>query len=172
MPILPKILIAFAGVPGTSKSPIAHYLSIKLGIPVFSNDVIRTEVKEDLGNFDFEEYCERRDKRIHEAVERGLSIIYDASADREWVDRKAVAEKFGYRYFIISIDLSRNFILKLYEAKGYADLIPEIEKCFDDHEKFLAQFSADVGIHIADKDFPNRLEIALKAVTKWLRSID
>jgi len=39
-----KFVILFAGAVGSSKSPIANYLSPKLNIPIFNNDAIRFEV--------------------------------------------------------------------------------------------------------------------------------
>lgn len=55
--------ILFAGAIGSGKSPIANYLSYKFNLPVFNNDIIRTEVKEDLLRMDEEEYERRRSQR-------------------------------------------------------------------------------------------------------------
>lgn len=51
-----QICILFAGPIGSGKSPIANYLSYKLNLPIFNNDTIRTEVREDLLKMDVEEY--------------------------------------------------------------------------------------------------------------------
>ncbi|MCC6563838.1 hypothetical protein IT087_03015, partial [Candidatus Uhrbacteria bacterium] len=58
--------ISFAGAIGSSKTPIAHYLSLKLGLPIHNNDVVRTEVKEEFGELREGEYEKRRDQRIGE----------------------------------------------------------------------------------------------------------
>lgn len=62
------LCITFAGAIGSSKSPIANYLSISLGLPIFNNDSIRSEVTEDLGILDSKEYLKRRNKRFQELL--------------------------------------------------------------------------------------------------------
>ena len=73
-----KTLITFAGAVGSSKTPIAHFLSLRFGLPIFNNDAIRTEVLEDLGVFDEEEYKRRRDTRLKELAEKNVSFITKA----------------------------------------------------------------------------------------------
>ncbi len=52
-----KICICFAGVPGCDKSPLAVRLSWELGLPVFSNDMIRREIRiENQGALDIDQY--------------------------------------------------------------------------------------------------------------------
>jgi dephospho-CoA kinase len=41
-----SFVIVFAGVPGSSKSIVAYYLSETYSLPIFSTDNIRFEVKE------------------------------------------------------------------------------------------------------------------------------
>lgn len=79
-----KFLITFSGPIGSSRTSIAYYLSWKLNIPIFNNDSIRTEVIEDTGLLNIQEYEKRRDERLKEIVEKNISFIYDASVDREW----------------------------------------------------------------------------------------
>ena len=64
------ICISFAAPVGTSKTPIATYLSWNTGLPIFSNDAIRSEVHQDTssGNLDQEIYLERRDERLTKVI--------------------------------------------------------------------------------------------------------
>jgi len=39
-----KYIVAFAGVVGSSKTPISNYLSGVFGLPVFNADAVRSEV--------------------------------------------------------------------------------------------------------------------------------
>jgi hypothetical protein len=165
-----KICITFAGAIGSSKSPIANYLSPKLGLPIFNNDAIRSEVIEDLGNLDNEEHLKRRDARLKEIIENGTSFIIDASVDRTWSKLKESLQENGYDYFIISLDLSKNLLERLYKAKGYTDSLKIIDELMQDHQKFLDEFGGDVGVHITDAEFEDRLEVAHKAVEKWMRN--
>lgn len=156
-----KRCITFAGPVGTSKTPIAYYLSWNLGLPVLSNDIIRVEVEEDLGAFDQGEYERRRDERLKTLIASGKSFIYDASVDRQWPKLK---DWLGdYQAFIISLDLSQTKIEQLYKAKGYTEtqLIPQL---YQQHQDFLKEHDAEVSLSIKDDDFPQRLQISLQSV--------
>jgi predicted kinase len=158
--------ITFAGVVGSSKTPIAHHLSWKLGLPVFSNDILRTEVREDLLRFDQDEYVRRRNERSQELITSGRSFIYDASIDREWPRLSEWLQTKNYQHFIISLDLSRELLNKLYEAKGYAEG-HRLEELMSQHESFLADYGGLVGAHVTDANFDRRLEVSLAAVGAW-----
>lgn len=166
-----KFIITFAGAVGSSKTPIAHYLSWKLNLPIFSNDSIRTEVTEDFGLLNDEEYEKRRDQRLEEIVKRGLSFIYDASVDREWVNFKRKIGPYGYHIFIISLDLSKEFLMSLHKTKGYQETLRRIDSLVADHDKFLAQYRSEVGLHISDKDFADRIELSYHKLKDWLMSV-
>ena len=163
-----KFLITFAGAAGSSKTPIAHYLSWKLNLPIFSNDAIRTEVIEDISSLDDAEYIKRRDNRLEEITKSGLSFIYDASVDREWVKLKKEIGNYGYRVFIISLDLSKKLLRSLYKAKGYHETLAKIENVISDHENFLKQYSDAVGLHLSDNEFGDRLELSYQKVKNWI----
>ena len=153
---------------GSSKTPIAHYLSCKFLLPIFSNDAIRTEVQEDLLAPDQKEYEKRRDARVLKILKAGYSFIYDASIDREWVDKHKWLENYGYEKFIISIDLSKDFLVKLHKVKGYDETLKRIDELIADHNNFLANYGDQVNTRISDKDFYDRLEICAKEVGAWL----
>lgn len=67
--------------------------------------------------------------------------------------------------FIISLDLSRQLLHKLYAIKQYAQ---PLDLTFLDHQKFIADFDAEIGLHITDREFPFRLEKSFRAVKRWL----
>lgn len=161
-----RFIILFAGAIGSSKTPIAHYLSCKLTLPIFSNDAIRTEIIEDLGRFDNTQYKKRRDNRLKEILESGSSFIYDASVDREWLNLKQKIK--NYKVFVISLDLSKELLFSLCKLKGYYKTLSRIESLMSDHKKFLKQHADVVNLHLIDKDFKNRLELSYKKVKRWL----
>lgn len=163
-----KVCITFAGAIGSSKTPIAYYLSWNLGLPILSNDSIRTEVTEDQDGFSQEEYLRRRDERSTALIESGRSFIYDASVDRYWGDRKQLLIDAGYKSFIISLDLSKDKLQKMHKSKGYT--LDDIDKYIDDHERFLQSYPNDVNLHISDSDFDDRLSMSLEAVNGWLQA--
>jgi len=163
-----KIVILFAGAAGSSKSPIANFLSFKLDLPVLNNDAIRTEVKEDLGKFDQIEYERRRDERLNDIIKSNKSFIYDASIDRIWGEKNSELLEAGYKYYIISLDLSLDFLKRLYAIKSYTE---STERFVNDHQKFLESYSSYVNLHITDGDFPNRLLIAYNGVKEWLGKV-
>lgn len=167
-----KFVITFAGAVGSSKTPIAYYLSWKLNLPIFNNDCIRTEVIEEKGLFVESEYLKRRDDRIYQLVKSDLSFIYDASVDRVWKDKMTFwKEELGYKVFIISLDLSKNVLEKLYRAKKYNKTLSRVDELIEDHGTFIDQCNNDVSLHISDRDFNDRLEISYQAVLLWLKRL-
>jgi hypothetical protein len=163
-----RFFITFAGVIGSSKTPIAHYLSIKLNLPIFNNDAIRSEVKGDIGFLDEEEYIRRRDIRLKEIFHSGIPFIYDASMDRAWKGKKEVIIQTQYEPYIISLDFSKELLLQLYQQTKYYEAIPLLDTFIKDHNDFLEQYANDINLHITDKDFKDRLNIVYSNVKKYL----
>ena len=167
------ICIVFAGAVGSSKTPIANYLSGAFALPTFNTDAIRTEVTEDLMRpYDDAVFRERRDRRLRALIERRIDFILDASIDRTWRELRPALERAGYRWFCMSMDLGKPFLTRLYEAKGYTDSLRELDRIHADHERFLVEFGADVSLHLTEADFPERLEKARVAVDAWIRSLE
>lgn len=164
-----KFCILFAGAVGSSKTPIAHYVSIGLGLPILNNDVIRTEVLEDVGEFDKKEYDSRVDARVKQALAEERSFIYDASIDRSWESLRELFAKNNYSWCVISLDLSKDFLADLYRTKGYLESLERIDGLVGDHHKFVEMFGFDIAGSINETDFPNRLEKGLEIAKGWLQ---
>ncbi len=162
-----KICITFAGAVGSSKTPISNYLSTKLNLPIFNNDAIRSEVIEDLEIFDSEEHLKRRNARLEEIIKNKHSFICDVSIDREWEEFRKKLISSNYICFIISLDLSKMLLTKLYQAKQYFESLEHINELIQDHDNFLNKYSDDVNLHITDKDFINRIHISYNAAKKY-----
>ena len=167
--------ITFAGVVGSSKTPIAHYLSTKLNLPVFDHDYIRIELREDLleyitGNY-VKEYKKRKNERLQDIFNKKLSFIYDTSMDRRWEEAKKNIEEYGYKWFLISLDLSKELLAKLYRIKDYKQSLKRIDNLLADHNDFLSKHADDISLHITDENFLQRLEISETAVSNWLLSL-
>jgi len=160
--------VTFAGPVGSSKTPIANYLSFNFNLPVFNNDSIRSEVSEDLLDFNQDEYLKRRDERLNKIIGNKKSIIYDASIDRGWDEKLEIIKNLNFQTFIISIDISREFLLKLYKAKSYKTDPKWIGKLMAEHKAFLEKHNDIVNVHITDENFKDRLEICRKELEKWL----
>lgn len=163
-----RICITFAGAVGSSKTPISNHLSVKLLLPVFNNDAVRSEVIEDLGFFDSKEHIRRRNQKLKEIIESKSSFIIDASIDRQWKELKEKIIANNCDVFIISLDLSKKLLTKLYKAKGYTESLKRINELIKDHDNFLKEYSSDISLHISDKDFKKRNELSYKAVMKYL----
>jgi hypothetical protein len=165
-----KLCVTFAGAAGSSKTPIANYLSGRLNLPVFNNDSLRTEVTEDLGVFNEDEYLKRRDECVRFILKSGFSFIYDASVDRQWKILRQWLEENNYDWFIIGLDLSRDFLVNLYKIKNYDATLFNLDRFIIDHQKFLNEHDQEVGVHISDDQFNNRLNIALEAVRNFIKN--
>jgi len=159
----------FAGVPGSSKTPIAHHLGWNLGLPIFNNDTLRTEIAEDSGEVELAHYEALRDSRLEQLLALNRSFIYDASIDRQWEKAKKWLNENGYEPYVISMDLDRDFIEKLYKAKGYTQL-DKLDGWFEDHHNFSTNYSDVVNLHIGVEDFSNRLNISLENVKNWINA--
>lgn len=162
--------VTFAGPVGSGKTPIANYLSYNFSLPIINNDAIRTEVMEDLGRFEINEYERRRDLRLNEAIKLNKPLIYDASIDRNWETRGKEVKNLPIDFFIISLDISRELLIRIYQAKKYSLNYELIDNYLDDHQKFLEINRGIVNVHITDENFKDRLEICRDALDLWLSS--
>lgn len=161
----PKVIL-FAGPIGSSKSPIANYLSFNIGYPIFNRDIIRTEVREDLGKFDKEEFEKRSKERLLTLIEKEENFILDASIDRKY---ERYSEHLNrYNPFLISIDISRELLDNIYEYKGYTLSGEPLDRNYQEHKDFVSKYSNVIDLSINDENFEDRLEISLKAVEGWL----
>jgi hypothetical protein len=165
-----KYCILFAGPIGCSKTPIANYLSCQFGLPILSNDSIRTEVAEDLGGYNQEEFEKRRDRRLEEMFKKDESFICDASIDRKWPEIKKYIDQYHFNCFIVSINLTKNFLIKLYNIKGYDESLKSIDRFIDDHEKFFTNNEKEIDVTIDDENFKDRLRTIENKFEDWLGS--
>jgi hypothetical protein len=181
--------VVFAGVPGSSKTIIAHYLSGKFDLPIFSNDNLRHEVKEDMlvnnlvlredllqrginARAALAEYEKRLNDRHSELLSTQRSIIFDGSVDRTWTGRRKRLEDHGYQRYMISIELSRGFLEDLFSATGRASSIPQLNGYFEQHRVFLEEYRDDVNLEITDVNFRDRLNVAANGLREFLHVLD
>lgn len=170
MPQLKPVCITFAGPFGCSKSPVAQYLSCEFGLPVFSNDIIRNEVREDTmkSELDIPTYRERWYPRLARLIARGQSFIHDSSNDRRWEEFMAYFNNTPYRIPVVSFDLSPEFYRRLIKTKEYPLTEEQIDGYLADHARFLEKHSDVVICRITDETFPKRLETALTATRSFI----
>ena len=163
--------ITFAGPIGCSKSPVAHYISMAFGWPIFSHDAVRHEVMEDTRNpiLDVKLLEERIAERTKFITQKNSSIIYDASQDRHW-DRfiSAFHKTPPYEFGVISFDLSQDFYEEILKAKHYDSTLLRAKKLLADHEAFVRQYREVIICSITDATFADRLYIAEEAVRKFV----
>lgn len=169
-------VICFAGVSGCGKSSIAHELSIELAIPRFELDKIRQEVKDDFWAKDFQRsdvldaFNERAKERYLRLLERRQSHVLDSSVDRVWGELKHLYEKNGFRWFLISFDVSDSRMQRLYDLYGNADPA-EIPRYSEQHQDFLRKFAGDIGLSIGDETFSERLMLSSQRVRDFLEKL-
>jgi adenylylsulfate kinase-like enzyme len=161
--------ITFAGCIGSSKTPIANFLSCKFNLPVFNTDAIRTEVIEDLGFLDEDIYIQKRNDLLKQLLESGISFICDVSQDREWSNFKKRLLEYKYDFFIISINLSKEKLVDLYNKKGYTESLLRLDNLINDHNKFIKENIKDIGLIITDSNFNNRKLMSFSAIKSYLK---
>lgn len=181
--------VVFSGVPGTSKSSIADYLSWNFDIGILRSDSVRFEVKEDMRvdnlsigeDLDFsgvnpngalEEFERRLRERRYTILALGKLIILDGSMDRKWPEVKDELHRYGYDWFMINMELSREFLVNLYTGTGRESFIPQLDGYMRDHAKFLDQYNTDIDLSITDHNFNARLKIAASGLQTYIDSLE
>ncbi len=162
-------IITFAGVPGSGKSAVAMRLSLVFDLPVLSNNVIRVEVHEDTLEtyLNQEKFEALRDERASIVLDKKSNFIYDTSVDRRMDEVKKLADERGYRLFVVSMDLSDEFVAKLQDAKEYHPPEEYVKSWSEDHQKFMSEHSATIGLSITDANFSERQKLAEDAVRQF-----
>ena len=141
-------------------------------MPTFNTDTIRSEICEDYLKFDENEAQRRIKKRYSSIIKEWKSFILDASIDRKWWTLKEDLIKNWYKYFIISIDLDKETLLKFYKAKSYSESMKIIDKVYENHQNFLKEYSSDINLHINENNYKKRLEIAYEIVYRRMEKIE
>lgn len=168
---MPKpVCITFAAPVGASKTPIATYLSWNLGLPMWNNDAVRSEIAEDMGSWTQEELLRRCKERIPRLLASQRSFIGDVSIDRAWSTYAPWFEQAGYDVCVIFIDLARDHLERMYQAKGYHDSLLRLDEFIEDHRSFVEKHTALCAIRVTEKEFSDRLEFVLQEVKRWLAS--
>jgi hypothetical protein len=156
------LCVCFAGVPGSGKTGLAYRLSWELGLPIFSSDAIRNEIRlENNGILDVPAFDERRERYGKQVLARKHSFIYDGSVDRRWSEFKQEVEGAGYDWLLISLDLSSEFRRKLNGMDPKLIAEEHMVNYHKHHDQFLDQFGSDIALHITDETFEQRFELAL-----------
>jgi hypothetical protein len=166
--------VVFSGVPGSSKSIVAEALSYKFSLPIFSTDNLRFEIQEDLLSRSInredcaEEYKRRYASRIAEILSSNRPFIRDGSVDRTWPDVKSRLQAANYDWFMVGMELSRDFMESLYMATGRPIAAQQLPVYIAQHNTFMADYSSDVDIMVTDETFHVRREIAVAGLERYL----
>lgn len=160
----PKAIL-FAGPIGCSKSVVAIYLSWNLSFPIFSKDIIRNEIREDLGKLDKNKVDGIYEYRMASLIEKNANFILDTSIDRK--ADETLSQLTNYDIFVISFDISKNFLMKLWEYKGYELEEKVFDRNYREHLDFLDKYNNIVDLSIGDENFAERLELSLTVANKW-----
>ena len=76
--------------------------------------------------------------------------------------------EYGYDWFIINMDLSKEKLVELYTRKNYNDSLPRLDQMIAEHNKFLQEYGEDINISIKDNDFRDRLKLSYSAVSDFI----
>ena len=105
-----KLLICFAGVPGSGKTYLARLIEDKYNGIRLSNDEVREIIVDILGKDDEE----NRERLLHEYLGYFIShfkspnglIILDSGIERKYDRVKEMANKYKFKIFVINVDAS------------------------------------------------------------------
>jgi predicted kinase len=166
--------VVFAGAPGSSKSIVAHHLSVEFNLPILNRDIIRSEVKEEflVSNINepkaLKEFEKRFNERWHEILARKQNVILDGSVDRSWSRTKQKLEAAGYAWFMIDMELSKKFFVELFTATKRPKAIDQLDMYLEQHENFLKKYDNDISVKVTDKTFKNRLSVTETGLRDFL----
>jgi hypothetical protein len=152
---------------------VAQFLACELSWPLFANDVVRNEVREDQlqPELDQQEYTDRMVTRVKSLARKNQNFVYDASSDRHWDKLLQNFEPDQYRFAVISFDLSGTFYRELLQAKNYNLSEAQITGYITDHEIFLQRTDVPIIHQITDINFGQRLTNSLQAVQHFLDTL-
>jgi hypothetical protein len=176
---MPKpFAVVFSGVPGSSKTIISNYLSVKFLLPVFNNDQLRFEVKEDMRADNINrsdvlaEYERRYKDRFEELLATGHPMLLDGSIDRRWPQTRRQLQQFGYRWYLIEMALSEAFLRKFFIDTGRPKFLDQLPRYIEDHEKFIKEYGGEIDLRIGDDDFSRRLGMAQNGVSEFIKLLE
>ena len=166
-------VICFSGMPGTFKSQLAHRISLQYALPRFERDLLREEAKTDHDTDDvndplaLKQFNETTQRLVDDLLSRKISFVLDSSVDRRWPEIKSQLTAAGYKFMVISLDLSEGYVRSFYERYA-TDNLPHFEGYSAQHQAFVQEHQADIALSIKDADIPRRIELALAAVARFL----
>ena len=169
-------VVCFAGVPGCGKSSVAHFLGITFRLPRFERDKIRNEIKADFNTTDINvpealsEFNRVSRERYVELIDAKVSYILDSSVDRKWEEVKKEHEDRGYSFLLISFDMSRKWVARVYENFHNEHQFNE-DGYFEEHAMFLDEHGVDIDLSITDKTFSDRIKLSEQAMRDFLATI-
>jgi predicted kinase len=157
-----KMFVLFSGVPGSGKSFLAKKIEEKFKAVRINNDDIRDIIRDkiapllDMAEIKPQELLEDYLKFLYESISKknGL-IILDSNMDRGFEPVRKVAHEYGYKIFLIRIDLPRETIesqIKQRTDKNPEPYIRDLDKQIEDHQRFSVEMSADFVISEANFD--------------------
>jgi hypothetical protein len=150
-------VILFAGVPDVGRLAAVNYISIRLNLPVFSNDALRYETR--LQNrqlqLDVPKFDTLRDERFGWVLKNHKSFIYDAGIDRRWPELKPELEKNGYSWKIISFNLSDELAQKLWREVSGNQPNEDEPNWLRQHADFVKKHGFEVDLKITDSELPH-----------------
>ena len=159
-----KMLICFAGIPGSGKTTIAKVLEERYkGVRINSHKVgqIIRKVKKVEGDRELQnEYqCWILEKK---PFENGL-IILDSGIERKYEKTFEIAKSKKFKIFIIQLNISKEEAMRRIaerEGVGAENYFTEFDRWEREFENFRAKFKADVVLDVEkDRSFEGVFEV-------------
>ncbi len=151
----PKLLVCFAGVPGSGKTTLAKKLQSHFqGLRINSDeirDILHAEESE-TGITEVNPYVQPVIAELfkHFPTSANGIVILDASVDRTYETYKGRAEAENYALFLINLELDENAIEQRIRARngdGAEDYLRRMQGWQADHQKLLNSATPDFTWH-------------------------
>ena len=157
-----KIFVLFSGVAGSGKSFLAKKIEERFKAVRINNDDIRDIIRDEIApkvNMEEIKPQELLQGYLHFLYEKiskknGM-IILDSSMDRSFESVRMTAKQYGYKIFLIRIDLPRETLEKQIRQRTDKDpgpYIRDLDKQIGDHQRFSAEVPADFVISVSNFD--------------------
>lgn len=167
-----KLIVTFSGTFGSGKSTIAKQIEEYFKGIRINNDDIRKIIDSVTDSQDSEQKQQmliEYNKRLfgYGSQESNGMVILDASIDREYELVQKLAEKYGYKIFIIRMDLEKETIINRIKKRGI-DVENFLKKFAINYEDFQSVKNKIVPNYIINEENNDDERSLFNAITNFL----
>ncbi|MFH1648798.1 MAG: AAA family ATPase [Patescibacteria group bacterium] len=165
-----KLIVTFSGTFGSGKSTLAKLIEERFKAIRINNDDIRSiinSVANPQTNGERQEILIEYNKRLfgYGSQEDNGLIILDASVDREYKLVQKLAEKYGYKIFVVRMDLAKETLINRIKKRNISveSFLKRFEENYNDFQTIKDKITPNYIITEQNNDDAQALFEAIKS---------